>query len=286
MALSKVSSLNSLFNTIFEDAIFVAREQNLMAALVTPFSDNTFADRQMGIYPQLTAQVVTEGVDYANPIEWTKTSTMTISPKRIQVQVTLTDERIMTDPDDARRDAAREMGGAIASKIDTDLVAEFVNFTAVKGAAGSALSIEVVAAGMSVLRAAFAPNPLWVVVHPNQWFDVWAELGAPALTASFLGDVANEALRNYFVGDWIGATWFTSGNIAVNATTDDASGGVFHREALALDTRTPLTMEVERDASLQGFEINAVARYGTSVRRDTFGVEILSDATAPDGFGA
>ncbi len=169
MALTKITHLNSLFNTIFEDAIFVAREQNVMSNLVTPFQASTFANRQMGIYPQLTAQVVAEGEDYANPITWTKTSHMTITPKRIQVQVSLTDERIMTDPDDARRDAARELGGAIATKIDTDLVAEFANFTQSKGAAGSALTIEVVAAAMSVLRASFAPNPIWVVVHPNQW---------------------------------------------------------------------------------------------------------------------
>ncbi len=176
MALTQLSDLNSLFNTIFEAAIFVAREQNVMSSLVTPFSSPTFADRQMGIYPTLTAQVVNEGVDYANPTTWTKTSHMTISPKRIQTQVTMTDERIMTDPDDARRDAAREMGGAIATKIDSDLVDEFANFTQSKGAAGSALTIEVVAAALSVLRTSITPNPIWVVVHPNQWSSLISDI--------------------------------------------------------------------------------------------------------------
>ena len=285
MALSRISDLNSLFNTIFEDAIFVAREQNVMASLVTPFSASTFANRQLGIYPSLTAQTVAEGVDYSNPITWDKTNVMTITPSRVQTQITLTDERIMTDPDDARRDAAREMGGAIATKIDSDLVDEFANFTNSKGAAGSVLSISVVAAAMSVLRVNYAPNPIRVVVHPNQWFDVWTELGSPAVNQAFLGDVANEALRNYFVGFWIGADWFVSGNITVDGN-DDAKGGIFHREALALDTRTPMTMEPERDPSQQAWELNMVARYGTSVRRDAFGAYLLSDATSPDGFGS
>ncbi len=98
--------------------------------------------------------------------------------------------------------------------------------------------------------------------------------------------MANEALRNYFVGNFINAAWFTSANITVNSSTDDANGGIFHREALALDTRTPASMEVERDGSLQGWEINMVARYGTSVRRGAFGAKIVSDASAPDGFGS
>lgn len=283
MAISTVSSLNSLFSTLFQDAIFVAREQNLMAALVTNYSADTFANRQMGIYPQITAQEVTEGQDYNNPITWTKTSHMTITPKRVQTQVSMTDERIMTDPDDARRDAAMEMGGAIATKIDSDLVALFSSFTGTKGTAGSVLSVELCAAAVTALRAAYAPNPLNIVLHPYQWYSVWKQLGKPDTNASFLGDVANEALRNFYVGGFIGASWFVNGNISIDGS-DDAVAGVFHQEALALDTRTAVAMEVERDASQQAWEVNMVARYGVGVRRDAFGVGVTADATAPTGF--
>jgi hypothetical protein len=112
---------------------------------------------------------------------------------------------------------------------------------------------------------------------------VWVELGSPALTAAFLGDVANEALRQYFVGSFIGLQWFTNANIAVDAS-DDSSGAVFHRASLAFDTRTPMTMEPDRDPSLAAWELNVVTRYAVGVRRANWGYEIIHDATAPTGF--
>lgn len=280
MALSKVSSINSLFNTIFEDALFVMREQNLMAGLVTNYTATGMQNRQMGIYPQLSAQTVAEGVDYANATEWTKTNQMTITPAEKMVQVVITDQRIATDPDDARADAAREMGGAIATAIDVDLVNLFSGFSVTKGTANNALTIANCAAAISVLRNAKAPNPLYFVLHPYQWQDVWALLGSPAANQAFLGDLANEAMRSYFVGSFLSATWFTSANITIDANSD-ATGAVFHREALALDTRRAPTMEVERDASLRGWELNMTVWYGVAERRDSFGVGIISDATEP-----
>lgn len=281
MAVSTITSLNSLFNTIFADAIFVARETNLMAALVTPFNGEGLAQRKMGIYPQLSTQTVTESQDFASATEWTKTTQMTITPKIEHTQVILTDARIATDPDDARTDAAREMGGAIATKIDTDLVALFSGFSTDKGTSGSALTLQRASAAIAVLRNNKAPNPLFGVLHPYGWQDLWTELGQPASNKAFLGDIANEAMRSWAVGDFLGAMWFIDANIAV--ASSDAISGVFHREALALDTRRAPTMEVERDASFGGgaWELNMNVWYGVGERRDSFGVKLTHDATEP-----
>ena len=46
MAISTVSDLNSLFNLIYEDAVFVAREQNLMVNLVRNFSARGWMSRK------------------------------------------------------------------------------------------------------------------------------------------------------------------------------------------------------------------------------------------------
>lgn len=280
MAVSTTTSLASLFNTVFEDAIFVARENNLMAGLVTNYVGQGMANRQLGIYPQLTAQTRTEGVDYANATEFTKTSQMTVTPSSKIVQTVMTDARIATDPDDARADAAREMGAAIATKIDTDLVDLFTGFNTGKGTANSALTIANVGAAIAVLRNNKAPNPTYVVLHPYGWYDIWTLLGQPAATYDFLGEVANEAMRAFTVGQFLGATWFIDANISTD-TNSDAIGAAFHREALALDTRKSATLEYERDASLEGWELNLTAWYGVSERRDAFGVKITHDATEP-----
>lgn len=283
MAISLISDLNSLFNTIFEDAVFVARERNLMTNLVTNFTANTMADRQMGIYPTIVAQETAEGIDYNNPVTFDKTLHMDLTPKIVRAQVIITDERVMTDPDDVRRDSAQELGGSVATKIDVDLVNEFVNFDNNVGASGSALAISIVAAAVSLLRADSIPNPLWVVLHPHGWYDIWTELGAPPVEQAFLGDLANQALRDYFVGSFIGLNWFTSANISIDATPD-ARGAVFHRDSLAFDVRTPMEMETERDASLGATELNVVTRYAVGIRRANWGMDIIHDATAPTGF--
>ena len=171
MATSKVSDLNSLFAEIYEDAIFVARQASVMAGLVTPYQAVGMQERNMGIYPTITAQTKAEGVDFANSTTFNKTSKMTITPAVAMAQVVYTDERAATDPDDARRDAARELGNAIATKVDEDLVDLFSSFTTntAIGTANTALTIKKVAAGIAVLRAQHAPNPIYVTLHPYHW---------------------------------------------------------------------------------------------------------------------
>lgn len=280
MAITKISDLNSLFNIIYEDALFVAREQNLMTNLVTNYSARGWMNRNISTYPEITAEVVAEGEDFANPTSWTKTTLATLTPQEIMAQVVLTDQRIETDPQDARRDASQELGNAIATKIDVDIVAEFANFTNGLGTAGNSLTINIVAAAISQLRAAYAPNPIYVVLHPYGWHDIWDLLGTPAATQAFLGDMANQALRDFYVGDWLNVRWFISGNIAIDAS-DDAVGGIFNPQALAFDSRKAPMMEPERDASLRAWELNISAGYADGVRRDAFGRSLTHDATAP-----
>jgi hypothetical protein len=280
VALSTVSSLNGLFNTIYEDALFVARDMNLMSNLVTPYSGTGFMNRVIPQYPTISAQEKAEGVDYANATQWTKTTAATLTPKTIFTQTILTDERRSTDPEDAQASASREMGGAIATKIDEDLVGLFPSFTTDKGSAGAALTLAKCSAALAVLRNTKVMGPFQYVLHPYGWHDIWTELGQPAATYQFLGDVANQAMRDYAVGQFLGATWYTSANISVDAS-DDAVSAVFTREALALDTRVAPTLEPERDASNLAWELNMHAAYAVAVRRATYGIKLTHDAAEP-----
>jgi len=116
MAVSTVSSIASnLRPKLLEDTLFVARETNLMAGLVYNYTGRGMATRYIGIYPQLSATEVAEGTDFSLATEWTKTQQAELTPKTMMTQVVLTDERMETDPEGARTDAAREMGAAIAA---------------------------------------------------------------------------------------------------------------------------------------------------------------------------
>lgn len=280
--ISQVSSLSSLFSKVYEDAIFTAVETNIMAGLVYPYSATGWMDREVTKYPTPpTAQSVDEDQDYSNPIELSKSS-VTLTPGEIMAQAILTDRRIDTDPDGARADCAAWLGQAISTKIDTDLLGLFSSFTEGLGTANTSLTLDDIAGAVSILRTTSKGQggPIYVVLHPYQWYDIWNELGTPAATYAFQGDVANEALRMAFVGNWLGAAWFQSANIDIN-DDDDAYGAVFKREAIALDTRKRPTLEPERDASLRAWELNMTAGYAYGIRRDEMGVYLISDATKP-----
>lgn len=280
MAITKIADLAGLYNLIYEDAIFVAREMNLMVGLVKNFSATGYMARKGTIRPQITAVVKAEGDDFQSPttfgqaLKWTLTPTVSFS------QVLLTDEDVQTDKDSAVQDAAQELGGSIATKIDVDLVTLFISLTTGKGSAGSALTINNVAAALSYLRTQHAPAPLYVILHPYGWHDIWALLGQPAATMPFLGDLANQALKDFYVGSWLNAQWFTSANIAIDSG-DDAVGAVFHRSSLGFDSREAPSLEPERDASRKATEMNMSAGYAVGILRQEFAVKLTHDATEP-----
>ncbi len=282
MAITTTTDLNSLYADIYEDALFVARESNVMVGLVRNFNATGYMQRKGSIRPQITAVEKAEGVDFQNPATFGRTAKFTLTPTVKMAQALLTDEDLQTDPDNAAQDCAQELGGAIATKIDTDLVTLFASLTAGKGAAGSALSMAKCAAGISLLRTNKTPNPLYFVLHPYGWHDVWVELGQPAANQAFLGDIANQALRSFFVGAFLAANWFTSANIDIDGS-DDAVGGVFSPQALGFDEREAPTLEPERDASRKATEMNMSAGYATGILRQEFAAKLTHDATEPTG---
>ena len=282
MAISTTSNLNSLYNDIFEDALFVARENTLMTQLVRNFSANNFYARKGGIYSQATVQTLTEGQDLSNAQDFNKTLKYTLTPQEKGAQFTLTDLMVMNDPDDAQQAAAFELGSGIAQKVDTDLVGLFDSFTTDKGpGAGNAATISDFAAAISVLRNNKAPvNSLSIVLHPYHWHDVWVALGQPTTNQAFLGDSANQALRDFWMGRFLAVNWYVSANISVDGS-DDAVSGVFNSQALGFDSRIAPYLEFERDASLRATELNVIAGYAVGVLRQEYGVKYTADATEP-----
>jgi hypothetical protein len=179
MAITKKSDLNSLFNTIFEDALFVAREMNLMTNLVTIYNGTGYADRKVSQWAQISAEAVSEGLDYANPTTFSKAALATLTPSEVMAQSILTDVMVETDPEDSRRACAQELGAAMATKIDTDLVGDFASFsTDVGPGAGQACTLAKVGVGISVLRNSKVMNPIHVVMHPYHWHKQYCALAA------------------------------------------------------------------------------------------------------------
>ena len=283
MAVTTVSDLNSLFNLIYERALFVAREMNLMTQLVNNVGATGWMDRKVPIRPQVTAISVDETQDFSAPTTLGKSALATLTPGEIAAQVVVTKRDIETDPDSAVGDAQMELGMAMATKIDVDLISDFASFGTDKGAgAGSAATFATFAAGVAVVRynsKSSDGNPA-AVLHPYAWHDLWLELGKPAATYPQLNEVTTQALRDYYITSLLGGVQiFTSSNITGGTA---AVSGIFTRNAIWLDTRRPITNETpEYDASARAWELNTNAGYAHGLVRSTYGVKYTSDASEP-----
>lgn len=284
MAITTTADLNSLYNQIYERALFVLRESNLMVQLVSNYSADNFYTRNMTTRPSLIVETVSEGVDYSNAQSFGKTLVGSLTPQERIAQVVITDLEIMNDPDPTVQDASQELGSALAQHIDKDLIGVFNSFTTDVGpGAGSSATINKVAAAINILQTRFATQdgPINVILHPYQWFPIWKLLGQPVGTQAFLGDLANQALRDYFVGNWLGVRWFTSANITIDSN-DDAVGAIFTQSSIAFDSRIAPYFEPDRDPSLRATEMNMVTAYAVGLgKRPNLGVKFTADASVP-----
>lgn len=283
MAITTFADISAVVPQIYERALFVAREQNLMAQLVDHKSAKGWMARVITERPKVTAESVPDGVDYQNPQTFGKNAIATLTPGEVIAQVVITDQALESDPDGARDDASVELGNAIAEKIDQDLASTFANFTRDKGPGNTTdAGLSSVAAAIAVLQTSHAPGRKYVVLHPYQWHTIWLALGQPVANQAFLGDLANQALRDYFVaGPLIGATWFVSTHVPYDQAGTAATGAVFVPKAIVLDTRRPPRLEAERNASLRGWELNMTAGYAYGIQKDQYGIAYTSRAAEP-----
>ena len=280
MAMVLASDISTFVQTIYEDAMMVARDNNLMAALVLPFMDRSgTAARTRSEYGTATINTVAEADDMTSQA-FTPTTANTLTPAQVGAQFFITDLRVESDPFGVQSDASLELGLAMAQSIETNLLGNFSSLTGgTVGASGTAITWGHFFAMLTRLRAQNAPLPYNFVCHPYQWHQLGKAV-APGATVTNSDDIQNEVLRNFYVGTVSGVNIFTSSNIAID-TGVDAYCGMFSRPAIGIDWRRAPRIEPERDASRSGYELNLTAVYAHGVWRPNFGIQGLFDAAAP-----
>jgi len=280
-SLNPSSDITAFINTVFEAAILVARDNNVMTGLVRGFNDRTgLATRQNSQYNGATVNAIAETDDLTGQA-FTPSSIATLTPSEVGAQYFLTDARVESDPFAVRQDAATDLGMAMATKMETDLIGAFTSFTGgTVGAAGTAITWGHLMAMQARLVANKAPAPYYAVLHPYQW-QVLAKAASVAGSQTNAAASLLEQVNQQFLVRTVGAlNIFVSSNVSIDGS-DDAVIGVFSRDALALDIRRAPRIEPERDASRRGYELNLSAIYGKGVWRPTFGIKGTFDATAP-----
>jgi hypothetical protein len=281
--LNTYSDISSIAPNIQEDAIFVIRELGLMQSLVKTFRDATGANPRVGYtYNQGTVTSLAETDDLTSSA-FTPSADQTLTPAEIGLQFFVTDLRAATDaPEDVISDGGLELGMAAADKIETDLLGDLASLTGgTVGTAGSTITWGYLSAAIARARNANKSNtiPLNVVLHGYQWEVLSSSATiAGATVAATAPGFQEELTRSGFVATYSGARIYQvwGGLVSTNFT-----GGVFPRDAIAIDWRRGVRVEPERDASRRGTEFNMSAVYAHGIWRPSRGVQFVFDASAP-----
>jgi hypothetical protein len=268
-------SISSLLNNIYEVALLTAREASIMQPLVRNFGGyGGMNGRAWATYGGGTFGTVSEASDVAASSQaFTPAAAGTLTPSIYAATYILTDLRLASDPFAVAADAGRDLGELAAVGVDTDLVGLFASVTGgTVGATVTALSWGTcIQKAAAILKAAKAPGPYNCVLAPAQWYDLTsATAGVPTLTQSQA--LMDQLGSRFYMASWAGIDFYVDANIT--DTSGTVSGGMFSRDAIALDIRRAFRIEAQRDASIGGgaIELNASMVYAKGVFRKTWGV--------------
>ena len=289
--LNLYSDLGAIAQNVQDDAIFVIRETYVMPSLVTVFNDMSAANPRVGyIYNQATAGTLAEADDLTSN-SFVPSADQTLTPQEIGIQFFISDKRADSSgkvPENVLVDAAKELALAAGDKIQADLLKDLASLTAgTIGAYGSALTWSHYANAIAGARQANKASgvPLKCVLHGYQWLKLAAAASVAGATTVAAPGFSEELSRQGYVTEFMGVPFIQiyAGTEAVNGTGGTAwfTGGVFPREAIALDWRRAIRVEAQRDASRRGVELNMTALYAHGVWRPNRGYAIAGFATLP-----
>jgi len=281
VAVGAIQSPTDYIQKIYADALFVARDNNLMMPLVTGFSAQGMAPRVNSQWGTATISAISDYDDLSSQ-PFTPATLATLTPAEFGAQFLLTDQRVESDPFGVQSQAARELGLAMAEKMEKDMLGTFSSLTGgTVGAAGTVITWGHIAAMLTRLRGQKAPGPYVCVLHPYHYHNLAKAASIATGTQANSPDFQNAVQRQFYVGNTYGVDFYVTANLTVDSN-DDAYCAMFSREAIAWDIRRAPRIESERDASRRAWELNLSAIYAVGAWRPKFGVQGLFDASLPN----
>lgn len=241
-------------------------------------------------FGSLAAAAKTQGTDFtAAALSISEDGTVTAAEVGLALQIS--DIAREASPNISDDDLARELANAVAEKMETDICAQFTDFTTEKGTTGVALQLSDVEDAVLALRQAKAPStPQANSNLPADlcgYFGVLAESGIAQLSRSIrqaglavqspsatnmietLGRTAAAQARFSFLG----VNFF--GQDLVPTTGGDRNGAILCPAAIGLVQKRPPRIEKQRWAiGTQEYQAASVV-YGTDAIKLAFGVEMI-----------
>jgi len=226
---------------------------------------------------QFTAYDVTEGTDYDAP-EALSTSKVSLTATEKIAMTTITDMALESSRDDVAREAGRELGLAIAAKIDADVMVLFSGLNTTVGSTGVNCSYGSILEAVKTLSAVSAPIPYLCVLHPQQWYDLLTEAGSPVTATTGYGRMAEEVGYNYFVAQLYGTQVVVHPSCPLVNEDADRAGAVLSDRAFGFLWKWRPRLAYERDESLRAYEVVMTACYDVKELDGTMGIAVVTDA--------
>ncbi len=277
------SQIKHLIPDIWEAALDFLTYSFVMPQTVKVFTDQTgFQSRDVSDYREGSAPTLLAETDDLTPSLLDRQLLARLTPQEYGKMYFITDRRVETDDDvSIAADAASFLGYELGKYIETSLLGDFTNLTggSVAGA-GSALTWADIYNARARLRASSVPGPYAVVLHEYQWLDLAVATNIAAITSANPMKFRDDIQSQYYITSIGDLDFYVTGLLSIDGS-DDVIGGMYNSNALALDMRRGIRIEPQRDASYRATELNSTVVFAHGVYRASWGVKIVSDATAP-----
>lgn len=222
-------------------------------------------------------QLPTDGDELVNSSQFDLTST-TIQPTRRAIMVRVDDRATYFSSDDVIRLVSNELARAQAQDIDTDLLAEFLNFGS--GQATGSTNVDVTLATLrqsrrllranTVANGGPPPAPYYCVISPIAEENLFTNLGVQGVVGSTSPWIpqgwSQEMIATYHIPQTqlLGVGMFVDGYMTENASGDTV-GGMFSRDALWFAISKDWDMKTFEVPNWIGPIIRSVADYNSGV---------------------
>ncbi|MBI5344772.1 MAG: hypothetical protein HZB83_05470 [Deltaproteobacteria bacterium] len=212
-------------------------------------------------WPLLSASDLTEATDMGSTA--VNTTSTGITADEAGIMITVTDMLLNSSALGGLEPYAMELGKALASKIDSDLLGAVSSFTNAVGTTGVDITEANFLEAIYALESGNAKGPFAAVLHPIQIHDL--RLALKATTGAIWGGPSAPAADIGALASLYGVDIFQSTNCAsvnVNADRQGVMMPVGASSGLAYVLKTGAKTEFQRDASLRATEIVITAVYG------------------------
>jgi len=233
---------------------------------------------------QMQVDDLTDGVDIVDDQEIGMT-TVDLTAAEVGAKVILTDKLVREQQNNVFTIIGKQLGDAMARKKDTDVHALYgsLNGGTTLGAATKFMKASNVQGAITYAKANKFGSQIYILHHPNSvaYLSKESATVASSGSAEISSGWTADLLKDFWSGlrPMNGVSIFEDGNLSVDSS-DDATGVIADKSAMAVLNSVETRTERQRDASLRATEVVITSDYGVFELDDTRGAGLIFDAAA------